>query len=216
MPGAKASSGSVRFQMRGHDCRGRGRREGSLLRLGTLRVSGDRGRTPWSWPIERPAGDGRPISPLTHPDPHSPSSSLARRRLDWIPDRIISSSLRLVPSPCLGQRPVHHRHEVKVVRLRLKRVQAVDHPDGDRRHVTNITPDHRRAFRAFTSGEYANFALFSCFIDGSPGAAIVAVNRYPSGARSACHCRRAGGEPGKRCAGRSGPAARARGVLRFV
>ena len=44
---------------------------------------------------------------------------------------------------------------------------------------TNITPDHRRAFQAFASGEYANFARFSCFIDGSPGAAIVAVNLYP-------------------------------------
>lgn len=44
---------------------------------------------------------------------------------------------------------------------------------------TNITPHHRRNFQALTSGEYRNFALFSSFIDGSPGAAIVAVNRCP-------------------------------------
>lgn len=44
---------------------------------------------------------------------------------------------------------------------------------------TNITPDHRRAFEALTSGEYGNFALFSCFIDGCAGAAIVAVNQCP-------------------------------------
>ena len=49
---------------------------------------------------------------------------------------------------------------------------------------TNITSDHRRASHAchashaFASAEYANFALFSCFMDRSPGAAIVAVNRY--------------------------------------
>jgi hypothetical protein len=41
---------------------------------------------------------------------------------------------------------------------------------------TNITPDHRSAFEALTSGEYANFALFSCFADGQPAAAIYAVN----------------------------------------
>ncbi|MFN6951134.1 MAG: hypothetical protein ACK4NE_00865 [Albidovulum sp.] len=40
---------------------------------------------------------------------------------------------------------------------------------------TNITPDHRNAFEALTSGDYANFALFSCFADGQPAAAICAV-----------------------------------------
>jgi hypothetical protein len=43
--------------------------------------------------------------------------------------------------------------------------------------TTNITPDHRAAFEALTSGDYANFALFSCFVNGEPAAAIVAVNR---------------------------------------
>ena len=44
---------------------------------------------------------------------------------------------------------------------------------------TSITAGHRRAFQALTSGDYDNSALFSCFIDGSPGAAITAVNRCP-------------------------------------
>ena len=44
---------------------------------------------------------------------------------------------------------------------------------------TNITAEHRRAFKALTSGAYDNFALFSCYIDGSPGAAIVAIDRRP-------------------------------------
>ena len=43
--------------------------------------------------------------------------------------------------------------------------------------MTNITDDHRAAFEALVSGEYDNFALFSCFVNGEPGAAIVAVNR---------------------------------------
>lgn len=43
--------------------------------------------------------------------------------------------------------------------------------------TTNITPDHCAAFEALTSGDYANFALFSCFVNGEPAAAIVAVNR---------------------------------------
>lgn len=42
---------------------------------------------------------------------------------------------------------------------------------------TNITPEHRSAFEALTSGDYSNFALFSCFADGVPAAAICAVNR---------------------------------------
>ena len=43
--------------------------------------------------------------------------------------------------------------------------------------TTNITPDHRAAFEALVSGDYDNFALFSCFIGGEPASAIVAVNR---------------------------------------
>jgi hypothetical protein len=42
--------------------------------------------------------------------------------------------------------------------------------------TTNITPAHQRAFEALTSGEYGNFALFSCFVNGKPATAIVTVN----------------------------------------
>ena len=44
---------------------------------------------------------------------------------------------------------------------------------------TNITERRRRAFEALTSGAHENFALFSCFVDGKPAAAIVAVNTCP-------------------------------------
>ena len=40
---------------------------------------------------------------------------------------------------------------------------------------THITPEHRRAFKALTSGECENFALFSCTVNGAPASAIVAV-----------------------------------------
>ena len=40
---------------------------------------------------------------------------------------------------------------------------------------TNITETHRHVFNALTSGRYENFALFSCFVNGSPTAAIVAI-----------------------------------------
>lgn len=43
--------------------------------------------------------------------------------------------------------------------------------------TTNITPEMVRNFEALTSGQYKNFALFSCFIDGRPGAAIVAITK---------------------------------------
>jgi len=43
--------------------------------------------------------------------------------------------------------------------------------------TTNITAEHRAAFEALASGDYDNFALFSCFVNGEPAAAIVAVNR---------------------------------------
>jgi hypothetical protein len=42
--------------------------------------------------------------------------------------------------------------------------------------MTNITAEHRAVFEALTSGDYSNFALFSCFVGGKPAAAIVAVN----------------------------------------
>ena len=45
--------------------------------------------------------------------------------------------------------------------------------------MTNITEEHRRAFEALTSGTHENFALFSCFVAGSPAAAIVAVDPSP-------------------------------------
>ena len=45
---------------------------------------------------------------------------------------------------------------------------------------TNITPDHRRAFEALTSGRFQNFCLVSCFVDGEPTAAIAAVNVGPA------------------------------------
>lgn len=43
--------------------------------------------------------------------------------------------------------------------------------------MTNITAEHRAAFEALSSGSFNNFALFSCFVNGEPAAAIVAVNR---------------------------------------
>jgi|ERR1051325_6434349 hypothetical protein len=45
------------------------------------------------------------------------------------------------------------------------------------RKSTNITAAHREAFEALISGEHNNFALLSCFLNGKPTAAIVAVNR---------------------------------------
>lgn len=42
--------------------------------------------------------------------------------------------------------------------------------------LTNITPALQKQFEALTSGKYDNFALFSCFVNGEPTAAIVAVD----------------------------------------
>ncbi|OBW63511.1 MAG: hypothetical protein A9183_07260 [Dehalococcoides mccartyi] len=42
---------------------------------------------------------------------------------------------------------------------------------------TNITQEHQQVFSALTSGEYSNFALFSCFVNGEPASAIVAINK---------------------------------------
>ena len=46
---------------------------------------------------------------------------------------------------------------------------------------TNIRPEHISAFEALTSGEHDNFALFSCFLDGAPAVAIVAVTSPENG-----------------------------------
>ena len=51
----------------------------------------------------------------------------------------------------------------------------------ERSSPANITADHRAAFEALAAGDYANFALFSCFVNGEPAAAIVAVNRNGDG-----------------------------------
>ncbi len=40
---------------------------------------------------------------------------------------------------------------------------------------TNITPAHQHAFEALTGGAYDNLALFSCFVNGEPASAIVAI-----------------------------------------
>jgi hypothetical protein len=42
--------------------------------------------------------------------------------------------------------------------------------------TTNITRAHREAFEALRDGSIENFALFSCFVNGAPAAAIVAIN----------------------------------------
>jgi hypothetical protein len=42
---------------------------------------------------------------------------------------------------------------------------------------TNITDRHREAFEAITSGQYGNFALFSCFVNGTPAAAVVSITK---------------------------------------
>ena len=44
---------------------------------------------------------------------------------------------------------------------------------------TNITEEHKRVFEALKSGEYRNFALFSCFVNGEPAVAIVTVLPTP-------------------------------------
>ncbi len=40
---------------------------------------------------------------------------------------------------------------------------------------TNITPAHQHAFEALTGGDFGNLALFSCFVNGEPASAIVAI-----------------------------------------
>lgn len=47
--------------------------------------------------------------------------------------------------------------------------------------TTSITTEHRRAFEALRDPTVGNLALISCFIDGTPTAAIVAVTEAPDG-----------------------------------
>jgi hypothetical protein len=47
--------------------------------------------------------------------------------------------------------------------------------------TNNITEKHQRDFNALVSGKYDSFALFSCFINGEPGAVIVTVVEQPNG-----------------------------------
>jgi len=48
---------------------------------------------------------------------------------------------------------------------------------------TNITPEMQEAFEAIASGQFDNFALFSCYLDGQPTAAIVSVHDDPVSGR---------------------------------
>ena len=43
--------------------------------------------------------------------------------------------------------------------------------------TTNIMPEHLEAFEALRDDAFGNFALFSCFVNGEPASAIVAINR---------------------------------------
>ncbi|MGH9632052.1 MAG: hypothetical protein ACRD7E_27425 [Bryobacteraceae bacterium] len=43
--------------------------------------------------------------------------------------------------------------------------------------MTNIREAHRKAFAALRDSSFQNFALFSCFVDGQPAAAIVGVTQ---------------------------------------
>ena len=45
--------------------------------------------------------------------------------------------------------------------------------------TTNITKNMSDAFQALVSGDYDNFALFSCFVNDEPACAIVAVSVQP-------------------------------------
>jgi len=46
--------------------------------------------------------------------------------------------------------------------------------------TTNITGAHQAVFEALTSGDYADFALFSCFVNGEPAAAIAQGGTSPA------------------------------------
>ena len=47
--------------------------------------------------------------------------------------------------------------------------------------ITNITPEHRGAFKALTSKKLGKFKALSCFIHGPLGAAMVRVNQWLAG-----------------------------------
>lgn len=47
--------------------------------------------------------------------------------------------------------------------------------------VTHIPEEHRHVFNALTSGQYHNFALFSCTVNGEPAAAIIVVGQGGKG-----------------------------------
>ena len=47
--------------------------------------------------------------------------------------------------------------------------------------TTNITAQHQAVFEALASSDYRNFALFSCFVNGEPAAAIVTINTNGDG-----------------------------------
>jgi hypothetical protein len=49
--------------------------------------------------------------------------------------------------------------------------------------ATNITEAHRLSFNALCSGEYENFALLSCVVNGEPASAIVVVHEDGAGYR---------------------------------
>lgn len=44
--------------------------------------------------------------------------------------------------------------------------------------LTNIAPWHRRAFSTLSGAHAGNYALFSCFVNGEPTAAIVRISRH--------------------------------------
>lgn len=46
---------------------------------------------------------------------------------------------------------------------------------GNDNEKTNITEDHKDAFRALRNPEFVNFCLVSCFVNGEPTSAIAAV-----------------------------------------
>ena len=47
--------------------------------------------------------------------------------------------------------------------------------------TTNIKPDHQEAFNALRNPTFSNFALFSCFVNGAPTSAVVAINEAEGG-----------------------------------
>jgi hypothetical protein len=51
---------------------------------------------------------------------------------------------------------------------------------------TNITTADRDAFDALVSGEYENFCLFSCFVNGQPASAICALDEEQGGESDEC------------------------------